>query len=311
MATEPIFMREAAILVKLETVSGTDSLPTSANFIRVKDFTLSPLEGDEVEYEQIQPFFGNFDSEMATRMRKLEMSVYLAGSGTAGTAPNFDPLLQITGTQATIVAVTSVTYAPITKAIKSASIYNNIGGTNYRLLQCRGSAALTTDAKGYPMIKFSLIGLYQPLEDAALPAIGGAASARAVPVNAQNSQLTLHGIPLRASAFGLDFANQFSHRTLIGFEGVHIFDRKSTYNTTFEAVPVATMDWEDRAIKGTKGALLFQHGLTAGNIVTVSAAGANVGKPSISNVEGIKMNAFSGRLVPTTAGNDEWSIAFT
>lgn len=312
MATiQPIYMKEAVILCKLETTEGTDALPTSTNFLRVKDFSLTPLEGTKLEYEQLQAHFGNFDSEMATMARKLEVSVYLAGSGTKGVVPNADPLIQMAGAQATIVADTSVTYAPITRGIKSGSVYTNLGGLNYRFKGARGNAAITTDVEGYPMWKFSLLGLYMPLVDDDLPAAGGAPSARAVPVNALNSKLTLHGIELRASAFGLDFGNQYKHTTLMGYQGVRVYDRKSTYNTTFEAVPAATIDWEDRAIKGTKGALKLEHGLLDGNKVAIESAGANVGAPTVSNVDGVVMHGFTGSLVPTSAGHDDWSVTFT
>ena len=308
---DPIYMRNAAILVKLETAVGTDAVPTTANFMKVKDFTLTPLDGDEIEMEEIRPYFGNFDSEMATSMRSLEMSVYLAGSGTPGTAPNMDPLLQICGASATIAVGVSTTYAPITNAIKAGSIYTNIGGTNYRFVGARGNAALTADAKGYPMVKFSLKGLYLPLVSATLPAVGGTASARAVPVNKANSTLSLHGLALRASAFGIDFGNQYGYRNEIGYEGVDITNRKSTFSATFAAVDVATKNWEALSIAGTKGALAFTHGLVAGNQVAINSAGVNVSKPSISNLDGVKMQGISGRMVPTAAGNDEWSIVFT
>lgn len=308
----PIYMRKAVILVKIETDPGTDAAPTgAANAMLVRDFTLTPLEGDALEYEQIQAHFGAFDGEMATTYSKLECSVYLAGSGTAGTKPQFDPLMQICGAGLTLVVDESSTYAPVTSGIKAATIYVNIDGINHVLRYARGDVTGTVDAKGYPMLKFSLQGLFTPVADAGLPVPTFAATARAVPVNKANSTLNLHSTALRTSKFGFAFGNQVVYRNLMGFEGVTITGRKSSYSATFEAVPIATKNWPAIAVAGATGALSWVHGTVPGNIVTFTSAKANLKPPSISEEDGIKMENVTGALIPSAAGNDEWSIAFT
>ena len=61
----------------------------------------------------------------------------LAGSGTAGTAPRYGALLQACGLSETIVASTSVTYAPVSSAFSSATIYFNNDGIRHILTGCR------------------------------------------------------------------------------------------------------------------------------------------------------------------------------
>lgn len=308
----PKFMRKAVILVKLEVTPGVDPTPTGlANALFVKNFNLTPLDGDEVEHEHLQPHFGNFDSELATAWSKVDFDVYLAGSGTAGVQPQYDPLLQACACGVNIVEDVSVTYAPVSNNIKTVTIYVNIDGVNHALTYSRGNVAATTDAKGLPVLKFSMTGLFNPVADTVLPVPTYTNNARALPVNKANTVLSLHGIALAATNFGFDFGNQVVYRNLIGSESVHIPDRKSTYSTTFEAASVATKDWTDLAKKGTTGALSLIHGVGAGNIITFSSAKANVMKPSISDSEGIQMNQVNGRLIPSATGNDEWSLAFT
>lgn len=308
----PISMRKAVILVKIETEPGTDAVPTgAANAVFVHDFTLTPIDGDEVKHTSIQPHFGAFHSELATSWAKLDVSVYFANSGTAGLKPHYDPLMQACGASANVVVDTSVTYAPVSSGIKAVTIYVNIGGINHVLRYARGEPSLTVDAKGLPMLKFSMQGLFTPLTDTGLPVPTYAAYARAVPVNKANTTLSLHGVATRASKFGFAFGNKVAYRNLMGFEGLIIPDRESSYSATFEAVPIATKNWAEVAQKGTPGVLTLVHGTQPGNIITFSAPIANVKKPSISEEDGIKMTNVTGDLIPSAAGNDEWSLVLT
>ncbi len=51
------------------------------------------------------------------------------------------------------------------------------------------------------------------------------------------------------------------------------------------------------------------HGVTAGNIVEINAAGTcEISKPSYSDSDGVQMMNLQTRYVPTSAGNDEWEI---
>lgn len=306
------YMRKAVVLVKLQPTAGVDAAPTgAANAMLVKDFDLTPLDGDEVEHERIQPHFGAFESELATAWSRVKFNVYLSGSGTAGTAPNFDPLLQACAASATIVPATSVTYAPATNLLKMATVYVNIDGVNCVLLDARGEVTGTTDAKGLPMLAFDMQGLFLALTDTPLPVPVYAAYARAVPVNRANTALTLHGLVVAASNFGFAFGNQVVYDHNTESESILITDRKSTYSATFEAVDIATKDWYGLAKAGTSGALQLVHGTVAGNIVTLSGARANVKKPAITNTNGIQYTGVTGNLIPSVSGNDEWSLAFT
>lgn len=306
------FMRRAAILVKLEAVPGVDLTPTgAANAIFTKNFTLTPIDGDEVEHEHVRPSFGNFETELATSWAKLDFECYYAASGEAGVEPHFDPLLQACGCSVTIVEDTSVTYTPVSTGIKSVTIYVNIDDVNHKLTYARGTVQAAVDAKGLPVLKFSMTGLFNPVADAALPVPTYLRYSRAVPVNKANTALTLHGIPLVCSSFGFDAGNVVVYDNLIGDEYVEITDRKSTYSATFDAGAVAVKNWIGVARDGTTGTLSIAHGTQPGNIVTLTSAIANLKKPSIGDRNGIQTLATTGNLVPSAAGGDEWSLAFT
>ena len=308
----PMLIKKTVVLVKAEVTVGTDSVPTgAANAVQVDVLKLTPLDAKTVDRKPIRAFFGAAEKTVVSANMKLEIEVPFSGSGTAGTAPQWDVLMQICGASATIVAVTSVTYAPVSSALKTASVYVNVDGTNHILTSARGTWEATVNAEGLPVLKFMLTGIWNALAAASLPTATYTNIASPVPVNATNTTLTLHTISVVASAFGIKGGSNVVYRNLIGSERVDITDRSSDWNATIETLPLATKDWIAAAKASAKGALALVHGLTAGNRIAVNAASAQVSAADYSDMEGVHMTSLSGSLLPSSTGNDEWSIALT
>lgn len=97
-------MRKRVILAKLESTYGTDSTPAAADAILCSNLQLSPLEGSDVKRDFIRPFFGNPGSIRVENYAKLTFDHELAGSGAAGTAPEFSSLLKAANFSETITA---------------------------------------------------------------------------------------------------------------------------------------------------------------------------------------------------------------
>ena len=302
-------IKKTLALVKLETTVGTDAAPTGANAVLIKSVTLEPVAADTAERTLIRPFYGNYDAIVAATHMKVDFEVDLSGSGTAGTAPQLDALLQSCALAATTVAGTSVTYAPVSDNLKSSSVYVNVDGINHKLTNARGTVSFNLAAKGLPTAKFSLMGAWNALTDTTLPTATYANVATPVPVNKTYTTLSLHGQSLVASDVMLDAANQSVFRSLIGYEGVEITDRKSTMSTTFETVPIATKDWASIIRSTTYGALALTHGTTAGNIVQIAVPKVQLKSMSYSDSDNIQMTKVDGNVIPVN-GNDEFSIVF-
>ena len=303
-------IKKTAVLVKLEVTEGTDAVPTgAANALLIKNVTLEPVAADTAERTLVRPFYGNYDQIVAATHMKVDFEVDLSGSGTAGTAPQVDALLQMCAMSVTTVAATSVTYAPVSDAIKSGTIYVNVDGTNHKLTGARGTVSATLTAKGLPGLKFSVMGAWNALTDTPLPVASYANVATPVPVNKTYTTLSLHGQTLIAQDVMLDVANQSVFRSLIGFEGVLITDRKSAMSCTFESVPVAIKDWSSIIRSTTYGALALTHGIVAGNIVQISVPKVQLKGMSYSDSDNIQMTKVDGNVIPVS-GNDEFSIVF-
>lgn len=307
----PKFIRNTVLLVKLEAVIGTDSVPTgAANAVQADVLTLTPLNAKTVERKPIRGYFGGPQKTTVSANMTLDIEVPLSGSGAAGTAPQWDALMQICGVSSTLSLGVSVTYAPVSNSLKTASIYVNVDGTNHILKSARGTWMSTTNAEGLPVLKFSLTGLWTPLAATALPTPTYSNIANPAPVNFVNTTLSLHAIALTASAFGVNCGAQVVHRNRIGAERVDIVDRASDFSASFENVALATKDWIAAAKANASGAISLVHGVTAGNIVTFAATKAELWTAKYGESEGVEMVEIAGGLLPTT-GNDEWSLVLT
>jgi len=120
----PLITRRRWILAKLEGSSyNTDPTPLAANAIRVRSLDVTPLSGDTVQREQIRAYYGANATLMANEQSQCTVEVELCGSGTAGTAPAWAPLILACGTAETVTgsAVTGTAQAGSTTTLTLAS----------------------------------------------------------------------------------------------------------------------------------------------------------------------------------------------
>jgi hypothetical protein len=309
-----LLTRKRTILSKIETTYGTDPVPTgAANAILVKSVTVTPMETQLVSRDLIRPYMGNSQNLAGSVYGKLEIEVELAGSGTAGTAPAFGPLLRACGLSETTSAGISVVYAPVSGSFESVTNYFNQDGVLHKMCGSRGSVSVAFSAQGIPMLKFSFQGLYSPVVDATPPTgvVFGAFQLPLIVNNVNTSGLSLQGFGgLVLSDLSIDLANAVTFRSLVGgTEQVLITDRKPAGSITFEATTVAAKDWWTAARSAATGALTVTHGTVAGNKVTIAAPQAQITQPNYSDKDGIAMIQASLVLVPS-AGNDELTFTF-
>jgi hypothetical protein len=305
--------RKRLIQVKKEATYGTDSVPTGTDALLVRNLEITPIEADVVGRDLIRPYIGNSPQLLANTRVSLTFQVELAGSGTAGTAPRFGAILQACGMSETIVATTSVTYAPVSSAFSSATIYFNNDGIRHILTGCRGTYALSAEVGQIPTLDFTMIGVYNAPTDTALPAV--TYSAQASPLifrqgNTSGFQFFSYAGLLQSVSF--EIGNENVYRELVGgTKEVLITNRAPSGTVMIEAVSLATKDFFNIAQTETTGNLTFLHGTTAGNRVTFTANQCDITNPTYGDQDGVQMLSVPFVAVPTTAGNDEMALAFT
>lgn len=304
--------RKRLLRAKIEAVYGTDPTPAGTDAVLVRSLEVTPLQSDVVERELIRPYFGNFEQLLANQHVEITFEVELAGSGTAGTAPKWGPIFRACGMGETIVASTSVTYAPVSSSLESCTIYFDNDGILHKITGCRGTFTMTCELNEIPVISFTMMGIYNAPTDTALPTATYTDQASPLLFRTGNtSSFSIFSYSGILQSLNLDMANENVYRELIGgTKEVLITDRKPAGEVVVEAVSLATHDFFTDATGTTTGGLSFTHGTSAGNIVAFSSPQTDLGAPSYSDQDGIQMITLPYTSTPSS-GNDELSFTFT
>ena len=305
--------RKRLIQVKGEATYGTDSSPAGTDALLVRNLEITPIEADVVSRDLIRNYLGNSPQLLANTRVSITFQAELAGSGTAGTPPRYGALLRACGLLEAIVASTSVTYTPRSAGFESATIYFNNDGIRHVLTGCRGTFTMNCEVGQIPTLDFTMIGVYNAPTDTALPTT--TYSQQASPLifrqgNTSAFQFFSYAGCLQSVSF--DMANETVYRELVGCtKEILITNRAPAGTVMIEAPTLATKDYFNIAQTETTGNLTFLHGTAAGNRVTFTAGQCDITNPTYADQDGVQMLNIPYVAVPTTAGNDELTLAFT
>jgi hypothetical protein len=305
--------RKRLLLAKIESTYGTDPTPAATDAVLVSALEVQPLQLELKDRELILGHLGNTEMVVGQRLVSVSFDVEIAGSGTAGTAPKWSALMQACGFSETIVAVTSVTYAPISSAFKGVTLYFFADGVRHKVTGCRGTWSMALETGEIPKISFSFTGIFNAPTDETQPSPTFSNQADPVVVNSANTAtLEVHGYAACLSAFSLDLANENPFRQLAGCtQQVLITDRKPEGEVTIEAPTIAQKNYFSAASTQTAGQFSWVHGTTAGNIITFTAPTCTLGSPEYEDSDGVVMLKLPFMPQPTAAGNDEFTLALT
>ena len=299
--------RKLAILCAVEATYGIAPAITAANAMIGTNVTFTPLEADEVNRDLYLPYLGNQGIILAGKHARLEFDIEVAGAGVAGTAPRYGDLLCICGFAETVTAGTDTTYSIVEDDVDSGTIHFEMDGTRHVLLGARGNMQLTIAPKGIPHYRFIVTGLLGTITDAPLTQTSLAGWTTPLECSSANTTMSLHGWPSVAENLTIDLGNTVVARFLIGSESVIISDRRTTGQAVVEATNLATINWFQRALDRTRGALDLVQGTTAGNIVEINAPAIEIGKISQGQTDGILNYQLPLSFCPVT-GRDELLI---
>lgn len=309
-----LLLRKRLILIETESTYGTDPTPTGVDAVLVRSLDITPQQSDVVSRDLIRPYLGASEQLLANTRVECSFSVELAGSGTAGTAPQYGKALQACGLSETIAAGTSVTYAPVSASFGSVTIHYNIDGVRHKVTGCRGTFTITANVGEVPTIDFTFTGIYNAPDDSALPSVTYAN--QATPLIFKNGNTDTFSLLSYAGAlqsFSMDLGNEIVYRDLIGgTKEALITNRSANGSVSIEAVAIGTKDYFAAALTDTTlGNLTFQHGTTAGNIVDFASTRIDIGDVSYGDQDGIAMLNIPYTAIPSTSGNDEFSLIYT
>jgi hypothetical protein len=300
------------ILVKAETVYGTDPTPAGANAILTSNCVVKPHQGNRVSRSLDRPSLGN-DVEIATgRFTTVSFDVELAGSGAAGTAPGWGVLMLGCGFSETIVAATSATYDPVSEDFGSVTIYYYLDGEFHKLTGARGSVSFNLSRDQIPMMSFSFTGLAHDPTEPALITPDTSIFVQPLPVTDANTEVyTVDSFPVRAETFTFDMACNVVYRNVVNSESVILSQRAPAGTLVFEQESIAVKDFWALSKSGALIEVDIVHGITAGNIVQIIGSQVQLSQPDLGDSDGLSTMSMTTLWVPTDSGDDEVSIVVT
>lgn len=310
--------RRRLAVVAVETQYGVAPDPATATILEVVMLDAgNPYAGNTVERERMRYGFGNFEQINTGPSVERQIRVPFSGSGTAGEPPAYSPLLRACALSETIDATVgseSVTYQPVSQGMDSVTIWWYEDGQVQEIRGARGTYEIGADAQSLPYWQFNLTGLYSRPENA--PSVQGAESTVAgeVPINKQNSTFTMFNYPARLQAFSQNSGNQVEYRNLVGYEGVHITDRRVTGNITIEAPALADFNAFEKVESHqlvTLGEVTLTHGTAPGNIIKAEGLQAQAANITPSDNQGIMHYGMEIRYLPTGSNDDDVKYVFT
>ena len=310
-------IRNEVLLAKIEATYGTDSVPvegTNAILLRAApNFGFDRLR--MIQRPSIKSTLGPNQSAYGGSLKAVRFDAELKGSGTAGTAPEIGPLLRASGLGETIVASTSVTYAPVSTGFESVTLYFfEFGRVRHILTGCRGTLSINWTAGDLPFCSFEMIGRVGTVTDQTQPA---PTFNQTVPRGALGMGAQIGGVSgLVVQNFALNAGNVIQVPPDIndneGYGNILLTDRDPTLTLQEHAELVATINpWNDLKNSTERAFVSGSLGATAGNIVNLSAPQIHYRDIAPGESEGVRTEAFTFGLHESAAGDDQFSLAFT
>ena len=303
----PRIFRKLAILHKIEATYGQVNVPAVADAIIGTSVNFTPFEGNEVSRDLMLPYMGNQGVILTGKHARIEFEVEIAGAGAAGTAPKWASLMRACGFAETLEAGVSATYNIVEDGVESSTLYFEIDGVRHIMLGSRGTFSLNIAPESILRFRFTLTGLLGEITDQALTNVTMAGWQTPLEPSSANTTMELHGWPSVAESLAIDVGNAVTPRFLIGSESVIISDRKVTGTAVVEATSLATINWFQRALDRTRGALELVHGKTAGTIVEITGPALEIGKITQGQKDGILNYSLPLSFCPVI-GRDEFVI---
>jgi len=310
-------IRNEVLLARVESSYGVDSVPVAAThaiFLRgTPDFGYDRLR--MIPRPGIKGTLGPYQSVYGGALKAVRFDVELKGSGAAGTAPEIGPLFRACGLGETIVASTSVTYAPVSTGFESVSLYFfEFGQVRHILLGCRGTFSINWNAGENAVASFELIGRIGTVTDQSQPS---PTLNTTVPRGVQGMGVQVGGVSgLVPQGFTLDAGNDLQVPSNIndaeGYGNVLITERDPTLTLRRHSELVATLNpWADLAANTARAFVSGSLGSTAGNIVNLSAPQMHYRDISPGESESVRTGEYMFGLHESASGDDQFAIAFT
>ena len=282
--------------------------------------SIDQLNANNVSRDLVRPYFGSSEQLAGPANAAVSFDVELTGSGTAGTAPAWGPLLLACGMTETISAGVSVAYDPNTDGTttKAVTIYYHLDGVLHKLLGARGTVSGKMGVGERPVMSFKFTGIDGGISAAANPSVTLTAWKTPLVITDPNTDDLTLGCTYSAGALvagtsypslGLewDIGNTVAHIPLLGGESVDITQRAAKGMISLDLTAAQHVSQMAAVKANTLTGLGIVHGTTAGYKVLFFAPKTQLTNPTYEDKDGRALVKFDCMFTPNT-GNDEIKI---
>lgn len=316
-------VRNTAILAKSEGSYGVDAVPTGgANALLVSNQSVTPLENNLVNRELVRPYIGGSEQLVGTRFKRVQFDVEAVGSGAAGTAPAWGPLVRACGMAETIIAATRVDYLPITSSMESVTIYYYDDGVLHKLLGARGTFTLGLKQGENSKFTFNFIGLDGGDTAAVNPSVtltnfqtpeiptdantgdvifGATCSPTGAPALSGGTSYPSMGLE------GIDIGHAVNFQPLLGAETVEITDRDAKAKVMLDLTAAQEVSFAAAVKAATLQSVGLQHGTVVGRKLLVFMPAVQLLNWTKGELNGKRMISYDLGIKPSS-GNDDMRI---
>lgn len=307
-------IRKEALFVALESAYNTEATPTATDAILCEDLSWN-FEGlRRTERPAIKATLPPLKSVYGGTLIAVSGTVELKGSGTAGTEPEIDAILQIAGFSRTDVVSTSNSYKPSsdTNNHKSATIIYQEDGDYFKITGARASSlSVSGETGGIAKVAFTVVGHFA----------GQVTGTVATPTFADVEPATLKGVGVDLSTkspiistfsleLGLETATPADMSADDGYGEIRITGRNASGSFDAEAVTKAQHDYITDFLNNVDQDLTIGPiGSVAGNKVTINAPSINRTDVTQGDRDGIRLHEYPFEAREATA-DDEIEILF-
>lgn len=308
-----MLMKKQVILAKIEVTYNVDPTPTvSANEIFVDSIEESNEGLRILERNGPKNTLGPLAPVYGGTLKGITLTIRAKGSGTAGTAPEFGPLLRACGLGETIVASTSVAYAPVSTGFESVTIYRYYDGKLHKYTGCVGNVSMNQDTGDFHVFTFNMIGHFVSETDVGLVTPSYDST---VPIVAIAGTFTFDSYAAIIGNLAFDLGNSIAQAVDYagsdGYGQIRITDRAVTGSFDPEDVLVATYDfWSEFTGATTAAMTTAALGPAAGNQMALSLPAIKLTNLSGGDRDGILTRTAEFAAVES-AGDDQVTITFT
>lgn len=315
----PRYIRNTALLAKIETAYGTDPTPTgAANAILISNAKIDPLVSKSVDRDLLRSYFGASEQLVGAHYVDISFDVEIQGSGALGTAPAWGPLLRACAFAETVSAGARVEYTPVSTSIESLTAYYYDDGVLHKLLGARGDVSLNMNAEERPVFSFKFQGLDGTVSAASAPALTLTGwKTPSVVTDANSGDITLGctyatgalsgGTAYPSRGLSLAIGNSVDFSEILGGEAIDISDRNVTGKLMLDLTAAQEVTFMADVKANTLQSLGFIHGTTDGYKTLIFAPAVQKSKTSKEALNKRRLIGYDLRLLPSS-GNDELKI---